>query len=388
MKKIVIVLLGVILLLPKPSVAQSLDEKKMDTDLEVAEEILATVLKQKLKNQNQYYYMCCENVASSFIKDYGVRFEINNYDRPYVLYLTDVTRKGMETFEKTVDDIAEDISPSRAKGDKKAPFNREDLIRYTIEAAESFLIQYGHLIGQLKPSDKITVSIGPRDAHRRKSVYSYSWSGKTASEFTSDAGLPNVSLTVLKSDLDAYKQGKINEEALKSKIEKSELYKDNSPDEGAEVFSSILDRIYSNDLSKTYYMSGQSVDYYRLENVGLVFTMKMYSSNINGDKYSMPTLNLKGLNRDERNEKVKALYPQFISDLKDNLLKYGSLISSLKAEGMIMLQIGMTECIDCGLPSKLEVNVKKQVVMDFDSGKISREEALKKIELKEIKESN
>ena len=388
MKKIVTFSLGVLFFLfLQLSFAQSFDEKRMATDLEVAKEILSTVLKQKLQNQNQYHYMCCENVESSYIKDYGVRFEINSYDRPYVLYLTDVTRKGMESIEKTVEDIADEVSPSREKGDKKAPFNKEDLIHFTSEAAESFLIQYGHLIGQLRPSDKITVTIGPRDIHRRKSFNSYSWSGNTVAQIATDFVLPSITLSVLKSDLDAYKQGKINEETLKSKNEKVEIKKDNRSDEGAEVFSTILDRIYSSDLSKTYYISGQSIDYYRLENVGLVFAMKVYSSNINGDKYSMPTLDLKGLTRDERNAKVKGLYPLFINDLKENLLKYGSLINSLNVHDMIMLKIGMTECIDCGLPSKLEINVKKQVVMDFDTGKISKEDALNKIEVKEIKES-
>lgn len=384
MKKLIFISICSGLLFTNMLSAQKIDEKRMETDLEVAEEILATVLKQKLKGQNEYHYMCCENIESSYIADYGVRFEINNFNRPYVLYLTDVTRKGMETIEKTVDDIGS----SKDKTDKKAPFKSEDLLNYIKEAAESFLVEYSHLIGQLRPADKITISIGPRDAHRRQNNFTYSWGGEKTMTINDFENVSHIALTVGKADVDAYKQGKINAETLRSKISVDENKADSSPDEGAEVFTSIFNRIYSSDLSKTYYISGSRIDYYRLDKVGLVITMKVYSSNINGDKYSMPTLDLKGLDRTQRNEKVKELYPKFISDLKENVLKYGSLITTLAEDALLMVKIGMTECIDCGLPSKLEVSVKKQVMKDYDAGKISKEDALKKIELKEIKESN
>lgn len=385
MKKFIILIVSISCFSLTAIQAQNIDEKKMKTDLEVAEEILSTVLKQKLKDQSEYHYMCCENIESAYINNYGVRFEINSFNRPYVLYLSDVTRKGMETIEKTVDDIAE----GKGKSEKKAPFKSSDLLSYTKTAAESFLVEYSHLIGQLNPTDKITISIGPRDAHRRQNNFAYSWGGTGTMKINNGPeDIPNITLTVLKADVDAYKQGKISAEVLRSKIMVDENITDNSPDEGAEVFSSVMDRIYSQDLSKTYYVSGQGLDYYRLEKVGIVFTMKVYSSNINDDNYSMPTLSVKGLSRAERNEKVKALYPQFISELKENILKYGSLITTLNDDALLMLKIGMTECIDCGLPTKLEVSVKKQTLKDYDSGRLGKDEALKKIEIKEMKEND
>jgi len=54
----------------------------------------------------------------------------------------------------------------------------------------------------------------------------------------------------------------------------------------------------------------------------------------------------------------------------------------LKDEETLMFEVTMTRCKGCAIPASLELSVKYSVLKDYSSGKISKEAAMAKINLK------
>ncbi len=114
--------------------------------------------------------------------------------------------------------------------------------------------------------------------------------------------------------------------------------------------------------------------------------MQVYASNqvdgFNEDIYDMPTLRLQDVDQETRDKKVKELYPEFEKSIKEDMLEYGRTIKSLKDEEMLMIEINLTRCLHCAIPSTLELSIKNGVLKDYSSGKITKEAALAKITVK------
>jgi len=181
-----------------------------------------------------------------------------------------------------------------------------------------------------------------------------------------------------------YHQEKISREAFESEIDVERVTRNTARDANMEIFASALDKLFDQQISKTYFISSPSVSYERLSNLGAIFNVKVYSSNINGkDSYSMPTQGTDDMSKEERNTRVKKLYPEFIDAMKDALVDYGRIINSLDEDDSVVIRIRMTECEDCGLPEKVELSVKMSDLKGYDMQKLSRDAVKDKIRVKE-----
>ncbi|HNC29738.1 MAG TPA: hypothetical protein PKX08_07035, partial [Cyclobacteriaceae bacterium] len=176
---------------------------------------------------------------------------------------------------------------------------------------------------------------------------------------------------------------------LMSKIKVVNSVSTDKAEPDMELLVSIFNRLYQSDLSKTYYVQGNTY-YEHLNDFGAIVHMQVYSSNTNylpdrGDEtrtvLSMPTLGLNNLSQEERDKKVKELYPVFENELKENMIDYGRTLKSLNDNEQLIVDVTLTKCKGCGIPSKLEAAVKASVLKDFNAGKIDRNTALSKIEV-------
>jgi hypothetical protein len=105
--------------------------------------------------------------------------------------------------------------------------------------------------------------------------------------------------------------------------------------------------------------------------------MEVYSSNrMEGDRHTMPTVDLRLIGEEERNKKVVELYPAFEKSIKEDFVEYGKTIRSLKADEMLVLNVKLTKCVGCDIPSTLGLSIKINVLQDYASGKISKESAI------------
>ena len=363
-------------------------EERIKRDVEVAENVLSTLIRQQAGNRNFWG----GDVKGSYTPGYGVTLRI-----PYENWIFSVngfaaTAPGVSVTESYSgdDDVAviargealeereranRDRTPRKKENNATRDSARNAYSEKLLTAAKTFLADYGDLIG-LEPSEKILITT----KSERNGNYNFVFAGDNLNFKTPKKKV--ISVEAVKGDLTQYKQGKISREQLmaKFKVVNSELNDEAQPD--LELLSTIFGRLYRSDLSKTYF--SESAPYYeRMKDFGVTFYMQVYSSNETGYKrWNMPTVDLSDVSQEERDKKVKELYPNFEKDLKDNILEYGRTLNSLKDDELLIFDVTLTRCVGCGIPATVEFSVKAAVLKDFGTGKLTKDMALAKINVK------
>ena len=433
MKKLTIILL---LLISCGAIAQNIDDEKMNRDLEIAKNVLATML----KGDSERFYGS-SSINGSYVQGYGVIFTIpEHYSmfhvRPHkavvaprvrvrtrgtgdevIIYeesiksyaeeaeklaqkqeeferqQEELERKLEELSEEEKEELAEAIAEIEIKTDEIADIAVEaeaQAMEWQAEYAESlkasmehteqaiitFLADYADLIGQLKPTDNIMVKQDASD-----DVFLTGW--------TEDEDILNIenvgarsgfSAEVSKKVITDYKTGKITFDAFKDKVKiKRSEPAVKSPD--LDMFASIFKQYYGPKMSKTFFTE-RTPSYEILDNFGVIYTISTYSSYVEGKYYYMPVLDKEKVSPEERKAAIEELYPKFESDLKSFIIDYGRTIRSLEDDDMLVLKIKLTKCEECTIPKTIDVSVKMSVLKQYDQQKISRDKALAAIEIK------
>ena len=343
--------------------AQKIDEQKMERDLEVAKNILGTLLKD---NEHRGIWSS-HSIQATYIDDYGVIITIP--------YTSSVMRLRGLTFSPGKDVVVvggdgNNVVSVNVPKVEATKIDADSLFKaksqQTIEAMRLFLADYGNLISQLGPEQKILIT-------NRENNFRWSDNNRELSEISAEAKM---------SDLNDFKTGKISRSQLEERIKITNRTHSEEKSTDLELLSTIMGRLYRSDLSNTYY-TNSSINYDRLADFGVIYRMQVYSSTSEGDNHRIITRDVDGLSQEERNNIVKEMYPDFIKGLKENIVEYGKTINSLKASEILMFQVIMTKCVGCNIPKDLEVSVKNQTLMDYSSGKISKAEALSRITVRE-----
>jgi hypothetical protein len=399
--------LAIALFLTGYSFGQTIDQKRMDRDLKIAENILQT-----LSNHEGYRLYSSNNRESSYIPDYGVifslpgnRFNVRNYkgnNRGYIMsgatsgnvVVAPSSDGGTYSYSYSTirdhDDDCEDCpdkketKETKDKIKEKVIKEHEDWVKKSEETfkeqSTAFLVDYADLIGQLKPTDKIMISSKSKSNDVR-------WVGEGVDVWVGGDNSRNNQSTgrtaeIAKSDLIAYKKGNISREATIKKIKFSTSVKDEKVERDLELFGSIFAKLFDSDLSSTYYTSSSRINYERMDNFGAIYNMRVYSSSSDNGRHTIRTTRESGLTQEERDSKVNAMYPEFERSVKENLLDYGRTIKSLKPTEMLMFKIRLTTCEDCEMPRSIEVSVRANILTDYGLGKTSKENAMKAITVK------
>jgi hypothetical protein len=361
---------------------QAVNEERMRRDIEVAENVLSTLIKQEMEQQRTFFGL---DVKGSYQPGYGVTFRVPDQSMPFVFTINGDDVHGAtviangNTYEYSYrtnsEGDAEVAGDDRAIKLKDKTKERKlmsvDSIRNKyneriVSAAQNFILDYGDFISQLGPNEKIVVT-----------------NQSDHGQFVPFKGnRTRISVEGTRADVTSLRQGKFTrDQALKRlSVVNTESVESKEPD--MEMLSSIFSRLYRPDLSKTYFLEG-NVYYERLKDFGAIFYMRVVSSDETGPaRYIMPTLRLENLDQQTRDKKVKELYPAFEQDMKENIVEYGRTVKSLKDNESLIFNITMTQCRGCGIPSTLELSVKGASLKDYGAGKIDKSEAMNKIQMK------
>ncbi len=240
-----------------------------------------------------------------------------------------------------------------------------------LETAKIFLADYGDVLSQLKPDERIVIT------NRSEGFdYGFIWGGEARRSL--------ISVEVRRDDIAQFRQGKITRDQFLGKLKIVNAESTDKLDPDLEVFASMFSRLYREDLSKTYYTEGD-VNYERMKDFGVIYYMRVFSSVEDDEKgYYLPTIAQGSLNQADRDKKVKELYPAFEASIKDNLVEYGRTVHSLKDEEQIVLNVRLTKCTACGIPHSVEVSAKAATLKDYAAGKITKQEALGKVNVKKV----
>lgn len=401
-----IIAIGALNLTAQHGLAQTgVDDERMKRDIEVAENVLATLIKQELQQGRAFFGL---DVKGTYQPGYGVTFRVPlDHSMPlFVNFLPpeppgpviahdgyhysirvgrdDQRREGEADTEEREEEEdmlnrkreAEDQKDkaglalkdkSRERKKQRADSARASYNESVIRAAQNFILDYGDFLSQLGPNDKIVVTNQSDRPHH----FYFNRGNHT-----------RISVEGSRADVTAFRQGKLSrEQALKKlTIINTESVDVKEPD--MEMLSSIFSRLYRPDLSKTYFSEG-NVYYERLKDFGTIFYMEMVSSIENAPgRFTIPTLGLAGLDQATRDKEVTQLYPAFEKDIKENILEYGRTLKSLEPDENLIFNITLTKCKGCGIPSTLEVAIKASVLQDFAAGKIDKAAAMAKFTVK------
>ena len=374
------------------------DAGRMDRDIEVAENILSTLIKQQFEKRS-FFPM---EINGAYLEGYGVTFRLpSEVNGPMIWNIggqnAGVTMLDGDSYSYTfsfpsgeqaeLERIMSDDHRVRTENIRGTGRSRVaarvpniDSIREVsadkiVNACKEFITNYGDLITQLPANEKIVIT--NRGEENRM------WYGS----FLNASRPSYMSLEVTKSDITAYKQGKLNKEQFDKKIKVINSVVEDEMQPDLELLTSIFNRLYRPDLSKTFFTE-DNIYYERMKDYGVIYHMQVYSSN-QGEfnrRYVMPTVGLEDLDQAARDKKVKELYPQFEKDIKEDILEYGRTVKSLKPEESLIFDIRLTRCDGCGIPSSLEISVKADVLKDYSAGKLSKDSALGKFTIKKGKE--
>jgi hypothetical protein len=375
------------------SVAQKIDDERMTRDIEVAENVLGTLIKQELNQQRGFFGM---EIKGSYLPGYGVTFRLpgdmsgallpvwegsnaviwNGRSQGGTISVTTpqpppARQVGDESDEQDEDRDRDRVytlkDKERARRNMDMDSLREVYNGKIIKAAKDFVLDYGDFISQLGANEKIVVTNQGGD-HRN-------W-------YFGNQKRSHISVEALRSDVAAFKQGKLTRDQAiaKLRIVNTESVDVKEPD--MELLTSIFNRLYRADLSKTYFTE-DNIYYERLRDYGVIYYMQVYSGyNADYKRYNMPTVDMKDVDQATRDKKVTELYPRFEQDIKENMLEYGRTLKTLKDDESLIFNIALTKCKTCGIPASLEVSIKSTVLKDYGAGKIDKNAALSKFTVK------
>lgn len=374
--------------------SQAGNDDRMNRDIEVAENVLATLIKQQFSKERNFFAI---EVEGAYQEGYGVTFTIpTDFTVPIifsepgdVMIWSNGNGNQFQVSNPNNEDAiigqnqnttnqqvtANGMQKLEEQAAKKRRLDmdsvRESYHQKVLEAAKTFLADYSDMITSLPTTEKIVVT--NQGAQQR--MYNARIFGAQKRTL--------LSAEALKADLVAYKQGKLNRTQLLNKIKVTNTQTVDEVEPDLELLNSIFNRLYRADLSKTYFTE-DNIYYEHLKNFGVIFYMQTYSTNGQQgyDRYDMPTVGLRGIDIDTRNKKVAELYPKFEQELKENVLEYGKTLKSLKDEESLIIQARITRCPECGIPATLELSIKGSVLKDFVAGKIDKTAALTKISVK------
>lgn len=370
---------------------KKIDEDRMLRDIEVTENILSTLIKQQF-DKRAFFPM---EITGEYREGHGVTYRLPyEFNGPMVwgmgqpadIAVLDGRLGGYSfNFPGEDSDVARifdgqgrvqtenvtGLATTRSRSKVNVDSVRNVSTAKTIEACRDFLADYGDLIAQLSPDEKILIT-NRGDGERI-------WYGA----FVNATRPSYVSIEATKSDITQLKQGKITRDQFMKTVKVINSVMDDELQPDLELLTSIFNRLYRKDLSKTYFTE-DNIYYEKLKDYGVIYYMQVYSSNQMefNRRWSMPTQGLEGLTTEERDKKVKELYPQFEKDFKADILEYGRTVKSLSAEEMLVFNVRMTKCEGCGLPSAIEFMIKADVLKDYASGKLTKEAALAKMTVK------
>jgi hypothetical protein len=396
--RILVLTIGVIIAAIAIAQAQAkIDEERMQRDIEVAENVLSTLIKQQFTKRN-FFPM---DVEGTYMEGYGLTFRVpmdyggqmtfmlGGASAGFGMSTTDVdgTHSNNYVYQSITEDIVGDDDcqncPAKVKVKTKGggpaknyTFRKKEgndslqdvYTQNVIAASKDFLADYGDMISQLSPQEKINVT------NRMEGARNWIW--KT------EGGRVYLSIEVSKSDITLFKQGKLTRDQFMERIKlvNSKTTDDLSPD--LELLSSIFNRLYQMDLSKTYFIQ-EDVYYERLKDYGVIYNMHVYSSTeADFKRANLPTLGISNIDQEERDKRVKELYPAFEKGIKTDILEYGKTLRSLGDQELLVFKIKVTQCKGCGIPTTLEVSVKDSVLKDYSSGKLTAEAAADKLVIK------
>lgn len=375
------------LLVTSLSFAQDFDTNRMNRDIKIMENILGEMFKTQFTSKegtievrsNNYVFFggnSSGNVKGTYIPGYGVIFMIPSTSNRYSV----ISRGNAE--QQIVFQYSSDESNSDRTIDEESVKNR----------ISEFLQDYASTIGQLKDDESILVIYGSANSSGNR-VAVYNLRGNEDEKDRPDP-LPVISVSAKKSDLDAFRSGRLNADAFQNRLSVS------TSEDKERLDLKVLGNIFSTalgegDENQYHLINSNSLSYLYLDNFGALYSLDLhrghglgsFGSNVfelrfNGDDNSEKIAARAQESEEEMTEILEKEYAELIAKTKEFIVDYGRTLSSLKDDQYLLVSLNINDSSDI-VPERVDFQVKKSTFNQLDRGQISREAALNAVTLTE-----
>ncbi len=372
---------------------QTFDANRMNRDINIMENILNEMFRiQNVVTQSSsgnvavvsssYNFSFGGNsVRGTYMPGYGVIFMVNNKMQfPRAVNLN--SNQGYSFYYSTSDNS--DRAGDDMKVDEESVINR----------IQEFLKDYASTIGQLKPDENVIVIFGNNQNDSfRALTFALHTERSSRDETVEEEALPVISVSARKSDLDAYRAGRLSEEAFEDRLNVATSEDREYLD--LKVMSNIFQTALKPDGKPSFGVYG-NISYLMLDNFGAIFNMDASyrgGSNaffrVNGITASGAYITSQSQSRDdvkkeeeEYLQKVTDSFEQLKQNFREYLVDYGRTLSSVRSDQYILATVDINGRFE-GIPDRIDVQVQKSVLEQLDRGAITREAALEQVVITE-----
>ncbi len=375
-------LLSLMLLVSTIFTLQAQQSETLKRDMEVTSNLLSTLL--RTNSGNSFMALGSNGIETSYNEGFGVLFDLKSGNLVFsssaeYFTLNSPNEVNIKEVDLKIESIEEDsIRPVNSMARSSQTFIESMSSRVVPDQQESikeFLIEYGSFLKDLKQDERIMVQFpytkvatAPNSKGNEIAFLNFNTDRKATKSFT-----------IFKKDADAYRNGSITKEEALSRIEMEE----NLPEEIAtdlRVLGDLMNSLYREQNSNTYF-STSNPSIIRTKGIGVVYSWAVYSAYSEGMRFRLPTLGALSVDDKGRNELVKAAYPVFLENFKENLVDYGRTIKSLNDNEKIIFNIKMTKCDGCGIPEVVKVEMDRTTIEEYNQGKLTRVQAISRLKV-------
>jgi hypothetical protein len=362
--------------------SQNIDANRMNRDIRIMENILGELFKMQATSSQSgtatftAFGRSAAGVRGTYLPGFGVIFSVSN--NSVIFNGRVVVGNGDSGFSFYYGDEEDE--------EEEALTIDEESVR---ERITEFLQNYASTIGQLEGDDRVMVIFGSSD---RTAYRVYNMVGARLNADDSGNGLPVISGSAKATDLRDYRSGKINENNFAGKI--SFASSENKEYRDLKILADIFENALKEQDKDSFRALGK-VDYLLLDNFGALYSFDVRYSDFRfpGGTYA---LNLSRSSRsgrvsvgevskadleekeEEYQKNLSEAYTDLVQNVKEYMVDYGRTLNTLNSDQFLLLSISVHGRHD-DIPERLDIQLKKSVLEQFDRGRLTREQALDQV---------
>ncbi len=250
------------------------------------------------------------------------------------------------------------------------------------ELAKEFLSNYGSLLEDLKDNEKIQVSVDyALHVQSTSRKIEGDWAYVTS---TKNENKRRMTAQVSMSDVRAFSAGRISENEMSSRITIKGNNDQNKESSDMRILAGIFDDLFNSSFDGMYDRSGNSSWTY-FEGFGLMYNVRVHPHR---DRYSQARgIGSTKMTQEEFDKKSEEAYPAFEKTIKENLVKYGRTLRSLKGNEMVVLNVSLNSSRNSKLPKTIRLMISKTDIEAYAKGNKSLQQTIDAVNIKKLTSS-
>ncbi len=365
----------------------TINKDQMNRDLSISEDILGKIFSD---NYNQSLPFGDQAVNASYLPGYGIAYYVSGSSfaifrhagmgRLSNMMNNDRSRSNGNSNGKVQGSTGAVVIGGPGRG-LRWMANQKMTRQQVIDRATEFLSNYGSTIGQLQPSDRITIIY--KDNANDFMPYRLM---QAMGQDSSQAKPLNLSISAKKADIAALNQNRITKKEFANRLAIDDL-ENGDQHKDLDIFAEILSRALKNTHQYEYSSRGD-VNYAFMKEFGAIYFLNaQYSLQYLSAVADMPVVVQENGNKvtvtsaQNDDKEMRKAYDRFVAAMKGYITNYGRTLHSLSGNQSLVISVNLDDGI--GRQEKRETfTIKEDVLERLNNGKITANQAEKDIEVR------